>query len=63
MKLLLDWFKDCMLFEHTVVLFSARWLDYKAVGKRLFGTRFIAFKVPLKQVRLIPPSLFLKSSV
>lgn len=43
-----------MLFEH-VVLFSARWLDYKAVGKRLFGTRFIAFKVPLKQVRLIPP--------
>ncbi len=28
-----------------------RWLDYKAVGKRLRGTRFIAFKVPLKQVR------------
>ena len=27
-----------------------RWLDYKAVGKRLHGTRFIAFKVPLKQV-------------
>ncbi|KAF3701653.1 RNA/RNP complex-1-interacting phosphatase [Channa argus] len=26
-----------------------RWLDYKAVGKRLRGTRFIAFKVPLKQ--------------
>ncbi|XP_040915711.1 RNA/RNP complex-1-interacting phosphatase [Toxotes jaculatrix] len=26
-----------------------RWLDYKAVGKRLDGTRFIAFKVPLKQ--------------
>ncbi|XP_034534336.1 RNA/RNP complex-1-interacting phosphatase [Notolabrus celidotus] len=26
-----------------------RWLDYKAVGKRLPGTRFIAFKVPLKQ--------------
>lgn len=26
-----------------------RWLDYKAVGKRLHGTRFIAFKVPLKQ--------------
>lgn len=25
-----------------------RWLDYKAVGKRLPGTRFIAFKVPLK---------------
>ncbi|XP_062290333.1 RNA/RNP complex-1-interacting phosphatase [Scomber scombrus] len=25
-----------------------RWLDYKAVGKRLNGTRFIAFKVPLK---------------
>ncbi|XP_044190298.1 RNA/RNP complex-1-interacting phosphatase-like [Thunnus albacares] len=25
-----------------------RWLDYKAVGKRLDGTRFIAFKVPLK---------------
>ncbi|XP_054468815.1 RNA/RNP complex-1-interacting phosphatase [Anoplopoma fimbria] len=26
-----------------------RWLDYSAVGKRLEGTRFIAFKVPLKQ--------------
>ncbi|XP_054875309.1 RNA/RNP complex-1-interacting phosphatase isoform X2 [Amphiprion ocellaris] len=26
-----------------------RWLDYSAVGKRLHGTRFIAFKVPLKQ--------------
>lgn len=25
-----------------------RWLDYQAVGKRLPGTRFIAFKVPLK---------------
>lgn len=25
-----------------------RWLDYQAVGKRLQGTRFIAFKVPLK---------------
>lgn len=25
-----------------------RWLDYRAVGKRLPGTRFIAFKVPLK---------------
>ncbi|KAM9306730.1 RNA/RNP complex-1-interacting phosphatase [Pholidichthys leucotaenia] len=26
-----------------------RWLDYTAVGKRLPGTRFVAFKVPLKQ--------------
>ncbi|XP_035523997.1 RNA/RNP complex-1-interacting phosphatase-like [Morone saxatilis] len=26
-----------------------RWLDYKSVGKRLHGTRFIAFKVPLNQ--------------
>ncbi|XP_062340515.1 RNA/RNP complex-1-interacting phosphatase isoform X1 [Osmerus eperlanus] len=26
-----------------------RWLDYKAVGKKIPGTRFIAFKVPLKQ--------------
>lgn len=26
-----------------------RWLKYKAVGKRIRGTRFIAFKVPLKQ--------------
>ncbi|CAJ1069914.1 RNA/RNP complex-1-interacting phosphatase-like [Xyrichtys novacula] len=25
-----------------------RWLDYSAVGKRLQGTRFIAFRVPLK---------------
>ncbi|XP_061732204.1 RNA/RNP complex-1-interacting phosphatase [Nerophis ophidion] len=35
-----------------------RWLDYKAVGKRLNGTRFVAFKVPLKQAltRQLPPS-------
>ncbi|KAI9535759.1 hypothetical protein NQZ68_040728 [Dissostichus eleginoides] len=26
-----------------------RWLDYKSVGRKLPGTRFIAFKVPLKQ--------------
>ncbi|KAM9801261.1 RNA/RNP complex-1-interacting phosphatase [Neosynchiropus ocellatus] len=26
-----------------------RWLDYSSVGQRLSGTRFIAFKVPLKQ--------------
>ncbi|RVE66194.1 hypothetical protein OJAV_G00124450 [Oryzias javanicus] len=26
-----------------------RWLDYSAVGRRLPGTRFIAFKVPLNQ--------------
>ncbi|XP_061657973.1 RNA/RNP complex-1-interacting phosphatase [Syngnathoides biaculeatus] len=26
-----------------------RWLDYRAVGKRLRGTRFVAFKVPLNQ--------------
>ncbi|XP_076614940.1 RNA/RNP complex-1-interacting phosphatase [Chaetodon auriga] len=26
-----------------------RWLDYTAVGKRLDGTRFVAFKVPLKE--------------
>lgn len=26
-----------------------RWLDYSPVGRRLRGTRFIAFKVPLKQ--------------
>ncbi|XP_075167040.1 uncharacterized protein LOC142239156 [Haematobia irritans] len=25
-----------------------RWLDYKAVGKRIDGTRFVAFKVPLR---------------
>ncbi|XP_070706205.1 V-type proton ATPase subunit B, brain isoform [Pempheris klunzingeri] len=38
-----------------------RWLDYKAVGKRLHGTRFIAFKVPLKQPlnrRLPRPDVF-----
>ncbi|XP_008421347.1 RNA/RNP complex-1-interacting phosphatase-like [Poecilia reticulata] len=35
-----------------------RWQDYTAVGKRLKGTRFIAFKVPLKQalIRTLPPS-------
>ncbi|KAM4528400.1 RNA/RNP complex-1-interacting phosphatase-like [Odontesthes bonariensis] len=35
-----------------------RWLDYSAVGKRLNGTRFIAFKVPLKQsfIRNLPRS-------
>lgn len=50
--------RNSILFdEYAVVLFSTRWLDYKAVGKRLFGTRFIAFKVPLKPVRLIPSSL------
>ncbi|KAM7368592.1 hypothetical protein PAMP_012916 [Pampus punctatissimus] len=32
-----------------------RWLDYTAVGKRLYGTRFIAFKVPLKHD--VPDSL------
>ncbi|KAG7231415.1 hypothetical protein INR49_011956 [Caranx melampygus] len=26
-----------------------RWLEYKAVGRRLHGSRFIAFKVPLNQ--------------
>ncbi|XP_076876025.1 RNA/RNP complex-1-interacting phosphatase [Brachyhypopomus gauderio] len=26
-----------------------RWTDYTAVGKRIPGTRFVAFKVPLKQ--------------
>ncbi|XP_075885881.1 RNA/RNP complex-1-interacting phosphatase isoform X2 [Nelusetta ayraudi] len=38
-----------------------RWLDYKAVGKRLEGTRFIAFKVPLKKslhCKLRPPDIF-----
>ncbi|GAA6098153.1 RNA/RNP complex-1-interacting phosphatase [Tachysurus ichikawai] len=29
-----------------------RWTDYKAVGKQIPGTRFIAFKVPLKQALL-----------
>ncbi|XP_026152780.1 RNA/RNP complex-1-interacting phosphatase [Mastacembelus armatus] len=35
-----------------------RWLDYNAVGQRLQGTRFIAFKVPLKQHlnRQLPPA-------
>ncbi|XP_044000599.1 RNA/RNP complex-1-interacting phosphatase-like [Gambusia affinis] len=35
-----------------------RWQNYTAVGKRLKGTRFIAFKVPLKQalIRTLPPS-------
>uniref|UniRef100_A0A8C7WRX3 Uncharacterized protein n=1 Tax=Oryzias sinensis TaxID=183150 RepID=A0A8C7WRX3_9TELE len=35
-----------------------RWLDYTAVGRRLQGTRFIAFKVPLKQAltRMLPRS-------
>ncbi|KAL6096352.1 dusp11 [Pungitius sinensis] len=38
-----------------------RWLDYKAVGKRLNGTRFIAFKVPLKKSlnqQLAPADVF-----
>ncbi|KAJ8380122.1 hypothetical protein SKAU_G00009000 [Synaphobranchus kaupii] len=35
-----------------------RWMDYQALGKRIPGTRFIAFKVPLKQSlrRCLPPS-------
>lgn len=34
------------------------WMDYQALGKRIPGTRFIAFKVPLKQSlrRCLPPS-------
>ncbi|KAG7480716.1 hypothetical protein MATL_G00059210 [Megalops atlanticus] len=35
-----------------------RWTDYKALGKRIPGTRFVAFKVPLKQSlrKRLPPS-------
>ncbi|KAL0965311.1 hypothetical protein UPYG_G00279610 [Umbra pygmaea] len=35
-----------------------RWEDYQAVGKRIPGTRFISFKVPLKQAlcRKLEPS-------
>ncbi|CAL8322653.1 unnamed protein product [Lota lota] len=35
-----------------------RWLDYQNVGKRIPGTRFISFKVPLKQAltRSLPQS-------
>uniref|UniRef100_A0A8C2A7W9 RNA/RNP complex-1-interacting phosphatase n=1 Tax=Cyprinus carpio TaxID=7962 RepID=A0A8C2A7W9_CYPCA len=38
-----------------------RWTDYTAVGKRIPGTRFIAFKVPLKQsfrYNLTPSDVF-----
>uniref|UniRef100_A0A3Q2FVK0 Dual specificity phosphatase 11 (RNA/RNP complex 1-interacting) n=1 Tax=Cyprinodon variegatus TaxID=28743 RepID=A0A3Q2FVK0_CYPVA len=37
---------------------NKKWQDYSAVGKRLKGTRFIAFKVPLKQAltRTLPCS-------
>ncbi|XP_072912835.1 uncharacterized protein [Hemitrygon akajei] len=38
-----------------------RWQEYSAVGQRLPGTRFIAFKVPLKKVfesRLMPHEIF-----
>ncbi|KAL4609299.1 RNA/RNP complex-1-interacting phosphatase [Arapaima gigas] len=36
-----------------------RWTDYQALGKRIPGTRFVAFKVPLKQSlrSLLPPSM------
>lgn len=44
---------------HTDVCLPDRWLDYKAVGKRLHGTRFIAFKVPLKQVGSSSLSLYI----
>jgi hypothetical protein len=27
-----------------------RWLDYKGIGKKIEGTPFVAFKVPLHQV-------------
>ncbi|KAG9353998.1 hypothetical protein JZ751_012122 [Albula glossodonta] len=35
-----------------------RWTEYQAVGKRIPGTRFIAFKVPLNRnlSRRLPPS-------
>lgn len=32
-------------------LFGLRWTDYIPLGHRMPGTRFIAFKVPLKEVR------------
>ncbi|XP_035524897.1 RNA/RNP complex-1-interacting phosphatase, partial [Morone saxatilis] len=37
-----------------------RWLDYRPVGQRIPGTRFIAFKVPLKPSlnRQVPESKF-----
>ncbi|TDG41615.1 hypothetical protein AWZ03_011968 [Drosophila navojoa] len=44
-----------------------RWLNYRPIGERIAGTRFIAFKVPLRkninesvddeQLRLAPHSL------
>lgn len=41
-----------LVLDAVMVSVSDRWQDYSAVGKRLKGTRFIAFKVPLKQVSL-----------
>ncbi|XP_041089444.1 RNA/RNP complex-1-interacting phosphatase-like [Polyodon spathula] len=36
-----------------------RWTEYSAVGKRIPGTRFVAFKVPLRQAfeRHLPPEM------
>lgn len=33
-----------------VFVLNCRWIDYQALGKRIPGTRFITFKVPLQQV-------------
>eukprot|EP00061_Rhincodon_typus_P002656 g18132.t1 len=41
--LLLPRYLSCFLFS------LCRWQKYSAVGRRLPGTRFIAFKVPLKK--------------
>lgn len=41
----------------TLFLFcSCSWLNYRPIGERIAGTRFIAFKVPLRKVsvRLTP---------
>lgn len=36
---------NCGIFNSV-----CRWLDYNRVGNKVHGTRFIAFKVPLKEV-------------
>ncbi|XP_051540521.1 RNA/RNP complex-1-interacting phosphatase isoform X3 [Myxocyprinus asiaticus] len=37
------------VYLFTILCVPLRWTDYTAVGKRIPGTRFITFKVPLKQ--------------
>lgn len=39
--------------NRLISLSNYRWNDYRRVGNQVYGTRFIAFKVPLKEVKYV----------